>query len=133
MEAVLKPEALKLMIVCGTSPSTWETWTYAATDRDGWARAAKPFMAPETYLRWARAPVDREVHASVNRIMRPNTGIRWWQGVFDTNYYQSLQAFADPNWFAERMQWMMNPNSYKPFLEAMTVPVVTETRTATEE
>lgn len=128
MRIVSDPRTVHIMMKCSTEPVMWDTWMRGLTDINKMFRASMVFMNPMTYVNWMMAPFRPEVYTSMFGMISPENLTRWGTALINPTFYQPLyEPLTSLSWYTPRVNWIIDPASYEPLVNLLTLESAPET------
>jgi hypothetical protein len=122
MRIVSDPRTIHVMMKCSSEPVMWDTWMRGMTDINKMFRASLVFMNPMTYVNWMMAPFRPEVYSSMFGMVSPDNLNRWGDALVNPAFYQPMyEPLTSLNWYTPRLNWIIDPASYEPLLNVLTL------------
>jgi len=112
LAALSDPDAVHLMMRCAQEPVMWNTWLRVVTNPEKMMKAGFVFMNPFMYFNWMMAPVNPQVYARLTPLTDEQLWADWTNKGANPAFYEPLYSWLNPQWSAERMTWVMDPNTY---------------------
>ncbi len=116
MEVLNDPRTMHVMANCATEPVMWDTWVKGIATPSKWVGAMAKMMNPEGMLKWAIAPVDSQIYASILTHAEPEKYVRWANATTNAAFYTPLTNMLDVDWYEPRIEWLITADSYAPFV-----------------
>lgn len=131
MRIVSDPRTVHVMMKCSSEPVMWDTWMNGMTDLNKMFRASLVFMNPMTYVNWMMAPFRPEVYSSMFGMISPDNLTRWGNALINPSFYQPMyEPLTSLSWYTPRINWIIDPASYEPLLNVLSMDATTPTAAA---